>query len=84
MGRSWLRLEFLHFVSTTDGTVRLMVYGNRKQDRMYYAQVRDGVPESEQDIDDAVMCIQLIIESPAAPPVLSCVFSAKCQGSFDS
>eukprot|EP00434_Breviolum_minutum_P038926 symbB.v1.2.034541.t1/scaffold4476.1/size41083/4 len=38
MGRSWLRLEFLHFVSTTDGTVRLMVYGNRKQDRMYYAQ----------------------------------------------
>lgn len=80
MGRSWLRLEFLHFVSTTDGTVRLMVYGNRKQDRMYYAQVRGARRRTGHD---AVM-YQLKIESPSAPPVLSCVFRAKCQRSFDS
>eukprot|EP00435_Cladocopium_sp_Y103_P053163 s579_g17.t1 len=38
MGQHWLRLEFLHFVSTSDGSVRLTVYGHLKRDRMYYAQ----------------------------------------------
>lgn len=38
MGQHWLRLEFLHFVSTRDGSVRLTVYGHLKRDRMYYAQ----------------------------------------------
>lgn len=40
MGQHWLRLEFLHFVSTRDGSVRLTVYGHLKRDRMYYAQVQ--------------------------------------------
>ena len=38
LGRPWLRLEVLHFVSTTDGTVRLTVYGHLKRDQKYYAQ----------------------------------------------
>ena len=42
MGQRWLRLEFLHFVSTSDGIVRLTVYGHLKRDRMYYAQVQRG------------------------------------------
>eukprot|EP00913_Durusdinium_trenchii_P014220 g13346.t1 len=38
LGRRWLRLELLHFVSSTDGAVRLTVYGHLQRDRKYYAQ----------------------------------------------
>ncbi|CAE8610873.1 unnamed protein product [Polarella glacialis] len=37
-GGMWLQLEILHFVSTTDGAVRLTVYGKTAHNLRYYAQ----------------------------------------------